>query len=102
VVLQVSVESDPVNAPVVKLPFSVVVAVSPPESPEFVPQANPRTVAFSPPVAVMFPLRVAAVAVTEDADWVVTVGAQGEVRTPPPRVKIVPKLVPAEFVAYAR
>ena len=54
---------------------SVVVAVSPPESPEPVPQAKPRTVASAPPVAVMVPFNVAPVCVSEEADWVVTVGA---------------------------
>ena len=54
--------------------MSVVVAVSPPDNPEFVPQAKPRTVGPAPPVAVMLPLSTAVVAVTEEADWVVTVG----------------------------
>ena len=61
-----------------KEPVSLeVVAVSPPESAEFVPHAKPRTVAFAPPVAVILPLRTAVVAVTDVADEVVTVGAFG-------------------------
>ena len=59
--LQTRVKEVSVKAPVLKgwPTVSVVVAVSPPESAEFVPHAKPRTEAFSPPVAVMFPLRVA-------------------------------------------
>lgn len=65
-----------VNAPVPNgwPTVSLVVAVSPPDNDEFVPHANPRTVTFDPPVAVMLPLRVAVVAVTLEADCVVTVG----------------------------
>ena len=59
--LQIKVNDEFVKAPVPKVPFSVVVAVSPPESDEFVPQAKPRTVALAPPVAVIFPFRVAEV-----------------------------------------
>ncbi|MFA6095291.1 MAG: hypothetical protein WC767_00380 [Candidatus Paceibacterota bacterium] len=59
-VLKVPVPNDPVS-------FDVV-AVSPPESEAFVPQANPRTVALVPPVAVIFPFSTAVVAVTEEAD----------------------------------
>ena len=73
-VLHTKVNEELVYAPVEKDPFSVVVAVSPPASAEFVPQANPRTVGSAPPVAVMFPLSVAPVAVIVDALWVVTVG----------------------------
>ena len=63
------------NAPVPKEPVSfVVVAVSPPESVEFVPHAKPRTEAFAPPVAVMFPFRTALISVTEEAAEVVMVG----------------------------
>ena len=60
-VLQTKVWAESVKAPVVNEPFSVVVAVSPPESEAFVPQANPRVPAFAPPVTVMFPFRVALV-----------------------------------------
>ena len=74
-VSQTSVRDVSVNVPVLKEPFSVVVAVSPPDSAELLPQAKPRTVAFAPLVAVMLPFNVAAVAVTDEADWVVTVGA---------------------------
>ena len=72
---QVRDESEPVKAPVPKLPFSVVVAVSPPESAELVPQAKPRTVALAPPVAVILPFTVAEVAAKFVSAWVVTVGA---------------------------
>ena len=73
--LQVSEERDAVKAPVEKLPLSVVVAVSPPERLVLVPHAKPLVVGLAPPVAVMLPFAVAVVAVREDADWVVTVGA---------------------------
>ena len=93
------VVSEPVKAPVPKLPFSVVVAVSPPLSVETVPQAKPRTVGPAPPVAVMLPFRVAVVWPTEDADWVVTVGEeQAEVVN---EAEMAPRPVPTELVAYA-
>ena len=78
-VLQTRVRDEFVNAPVPKVPFSVVVAVSPPESVEAVPQAKPRTVALAPPVTVIFPFNVAEVWPTDEADWVVTVGTQADV-----------------------
>ena len=78
-VLHTRVKDELVNAPVPNEPFSVVVAVSPPDSAEFVPQAKPLTVGLAPPVAVMFPFRVAEVWPTDEAADVVTVGTQGEV-----------------------
>jgi hypothetical protein len=57
----ISLALDEVNAPVPVNPPPVVVAVSPPESEAFVPHAKPCWVALEPPVAVMFPLRVAVV-----------------------------------------
>jgi hypothetical protein len=72
--LQVRVSEVFVNAPVPKEPLSVVVAVSPPDRLELVPHAKPRTVGFEAKVAVILPLSVAPVAVTEEADCVVTVG----------------------------
>ena len=42
-----------------KEPESVVVPVSPPESVEFVPHANPRSVALAPPVSEIVPRSVA-------------------------------------------
>ena len=68
-------EAPKVNAPVPQSPESVVVAVSPLARPEFVPHANPLTVAFPDPTLVMFPLRVADTSVMEDAALVVTEGA---------------------------
>jgi hypothetical protein len=59
--------AEPVNAPVVKLPFSVVVD-TPVERLEAVLYAKPLTVAFAPPVAVMVPLRVAVVPAIDEAD----------------------------------
>ena len=67
-----------VNAPVPNVPFSVVVAVSPAIVAD-VPQAKPLTVGLAPPVAVMSPFSCAVVAVTEEADEVVTVGAHADV-----------------------
>ena len=60
-VLQTKVSEASVNAPVPNgcPAVSVVVAVSPPERLALVPHAKPRTVALDPPVAVMFPFRVA-------------------------------------------
>ena len=60
-----------------KLPLSVVVAVSPPDSAELVPQAKPRTVGSTAPVAVMLPCRVALVWATGEAGTVVTRGNSG-------------------------
>ena len=77
---------------------SVVVAVSPPESPVSVPQAKPRTVASAPPVAVMFPFNVADVWPTEEAAEVVTVGGPTSVVN---EAEIAPYEVPPELVAYA-
>jgi hypothetical protein len=59
---------------ILNVPFSVVVAVSPPERPEFVPQAKPRTVDVAPPLTVILPLRVAAIWVIDDTASVVSVG----------------------------
>jgi hypothetical protein len=77
VVLQVNPVRAPVKAPVLNgwPTVSVVVAVSPPERPELVPYAKPRTVGPAPPVAVMLPLAVAVVCPVTVADCVVTVGA---------------------------
>ncbi len=83
------------NAPVEKLPFSVVVA----PYAVVVPRTNPLTVGLIYPVAVMLPLPVTEVVSTDEAACVVTVGALTA------RVvvdSIAPYDVPAEFVAYAR
>ena len=63
----------PVNAPVPKLHDSVDVETLL-DSVELVLVANPRTVAFAPPVAVMLPLSVAVDAVTLLGALVVRVG----------------------------
>lgn len=55
-------------------PLPVVVAMTVARA-ESVPYAKPETVTFAPPRAVMVPLRVAVPLVTEEADCVVTVGA---------------------------
>jgi len=78
VVLQLNAIVDVANAPVPNEPFSVVVAVSPPERFALVPQAKPRTVGFGEPMDVMLPLRVAVLEVTDVASWVVTVATAGE------------------------
>ena len=92
--LHVRDEAEPVKAPVVKLPFSVVVE-TPLVRVELVPRANPLVVAFMPPVEVMFPLRVAVVWTMFVVAWVVTVGAQAVVV----KFKIAPNPVPPGLVA---
>lgn len=72
--MQVREERELVYAPVLNEPLDVVVAVSPPESAEFVPHANPLVVELTPPVMVMVPFRVAVVAARVLAACVVTVG----------------------------
>ena len=72
-VLQESDEIEEVKAPVPVCDPSVVVAITVARD-ESVPYAKPCSVASAPPVAVMLPLRVAVVAVTDEAAWVVTVG----------------------------
>ena len=79
-----------------------MVAVSPPDNEATVPHAKPRTVGPAPPVAVMFPFRVAVVAVIAEAAWVVTVGAETGQAEVVNDADIAPKPVPPEFVAYAR
>ena len=69
-----SEDAPEVKAPTSQLPLSVVVAVSPPDNAEFVPQAKPLTVALAPPVAEIFPFKVALLDVTREAASVPTVG----------------------------
>jgi len=66
-----------VNAPVENDPLSVVVETSP-VRPEFLPNATPRVVAFSPPVAVMLPATLAEPTPAVAPAVVVTVGAVAE------------------------
>ena len=74
--LPVRPESEAVKAAAENDPDSVVVAVSPPLRAALVPYAKPRTVGLTPPVAVIVPLAVMDEPATEEAAWVVTVGAE--------------------------
>lgn len=87
-------------APVEKLPDALVVATTV-ERFETVPYAKPRVVGVAPPVALMVPLAVAVVCVTDDAADVVTVGAVAQALVVN-EDDIAPYPVPAELVANAR
>jgi hypothetical protein len=58
------------------VPLSVVVAVSPPERPEFVPQANPLTVDDALPSTAIEPFMIIEELATELGIFVVTVGIE--------------------------
>ena len=79
---------------------SVVVAVSPPERLELVPQAKPRMVEEALPSAVIDPFRVMVEVETRVGTEVVRVGTVTQEFV----VKLPSELypVPPEFVAYAR
>lgn len=66
-----------VNAPVPKVPDSVVVA--PYEA--LVPYAKPRIVGVKPPVALIVPFKITLVWVVLEAAWAETVGATFETVT---------------------
>src|ERR1039458_4640836 len=70
-----------VNVPTPNVPDSVVVAVSPPERDEFVPQAKPRMVEEALPSEVMFPFNVTVDVEAGEAAAVETVGAETPVTT---------------------
>ena len=80
VVAQVRVETAPVKAPVLNgWPAESVVVAMTVARVALVPYAKPRTVGPAPPVAVMLPFKVAVVWAREEADWVVTIDADGGV-----------------------
>ena len=90
-----------VNDPIPNGPgVSVVVAVSPPERLELVPQAKPRMVEEALPSAVIDPFRVMVEVETRVGTEVVRVGTVTQEFV----VKLPSELypVPPEFVAYAR
>jgi hypothetical protein len=91
---------DLVNEPMPKVPVSVVVAVSPPERFELVPQAKPRIVEEELPPEVIDPFRVMVEVETRVASEVVRVGGTRVAVGVTAFEADEGELVPTRFTAY--